>query len=178
MNIESERASEHLRALLIKENPLWKLPDRRVARYLKRHLKARKSPLADDIEADMDESTVYTTMSTQTSTRDIENIPSILNDQSIPEDEVEEIKVEEIEGEDVGGENANQNKNLGDNVEDEGIEAIVERDDDAGAGFEFTEEDYNAEIDKKINEAYTNDNDENGKDDDGLKCFGMSCVIS
>ena len=177
MNIEAEKASEHLRTLLIKENPLWKLPDRRIARYLKRHLKARKSPLADDIEADMDESTVFTTMSTQTSTRDMENIPSILNDQSIPEDEVEEIKVEEVENKDVGGENANQDKNLGDSAEDEGIEAIVEKD-DVGAEFEFTEEDYNAEINKNIHEAYSNDNDENGKDDEGLKCFGMSCVIS
>ncbi len=42
------------------ENPQWKLPERRVARYLKRQLKARKDPLADEIEADMDEETVYT----------------------------------------------------------------------------------------------------------------------
>lgn len=60
INADSENAPKQLRAILLTENQQWKLPERRVARYLKRHLKSRKNPLADQIEADMDEETVYT----------------------------------------------------------------------------------------------------------------------
>jgi hypothetical protein len=60
VNADSANAPKQLRNILLTENPQWKLPERRVARYLKRHLKARKNPIADEIEADMDEETVYT----------------------------------------------------------------------------------------------------------------------
>jgi hypothetical protein len=60
INADSANAPKQLRAILLVENPLWKLPERRVARYLKRHLKARKNPIYEEIEADMDEETVFT----------------------------------------------------------------------------------------------------------------------
>lgn len=60
INADSENAPKQLRVILLTENPQWKLPERRVARYLKRHLRARKNPIAEQIEADMDEETVYT----------------------------------------------------------------------------------------------------------------------
>ena len=81
----------------MKENPNWKLPERRVARYLKRHLKARKSPKADEIEADMDEMTVYTTLSTATVSKDSGAIPSIANNNSIPENGPDD-KTDETDG--------------------------------------------------------------------------------
>lgn len=60
VNADSENAPKQLRAILLAENPMWKLPERRVNRYLKRHLKARSDPLADIIDVDMDDETVYT----------------------------------------------------------------------------------------------------------------------
>jgi len=60
VNADSENASKQLRTILLLQNPQWKLPERRVARYLKRHLKARNNPVGDQIEVDMDEETVFT----------------------------------------------------------------------------------------------------------------------
>ena len=71
INADSDNAPKQLRAILLTENPQWKLPERRVARYLKRHLKARKDPMADEIVADMDEETVYTMTSSSPAQEDM-----------------------------------------------------------------------------------------------------------
>ena len=44
-----------MRLILTEQNPDWKLPERRVAKYLKRILKSRKDPSADNIDANVDE---------------------------------------------------------------------------------------------------------------------------
>ncbi len=48
------------------EHPEWKLPQRRVAKYLKRQLKDRKDPKFEEIDADLDEASIYSSTSTST----------------------------------------------------------------------------------------------------------------
>lgn len=101
VNADSENASRQLRSILLTENPKWKLPERRVARYLKRHLKARKHPLAEQIEADMDEETVFTMISSSdaagSKTADTYPIPILRNRIN----NVEEVKDEELKNSSV-----------------------------------------------------------------------------
>lgn len=94
VNADSENAPRQLRSILLTENPNWKLPERRVARYLKRHLKARKNPIAEQIEADMDEETVYTMISASAAgeSKTANKYPSILRNRI---NNVEEGKNEE-----------------------------------------------------------------------------------
>jgi len=44
-----------MRLILTEQNPTWKLPERRVAKYLKRILKSRKDPSADGIDVNEDD---------------------------------------------------------------------------------------------------------------------------
>jgi len=55
-----------MRLILTEQNPNWKLPERRVAKYLKRILKSRKDPRADSIDANDDD---ISTAASNTSTR-------------------------------------------------------------------------------------------------------------
>lgn len=45
--------------ILISDHPEWKLPERRVAKYLKRLLKSRNDQRHEDIDADLDEASIY-----------------------------------------------------------------------------------------------------------------------
>lgn len=204
VNVDSKKAPAQLRVVLLKENPLWKIPERRVARYLKRHLKARQNPGAEDIVADMDEQTVYTTMSTNTitsSTKEIASSPTS-TDTTIPEDDHLEEKEEAV--------NDDNNEDVVDKVVDEKV------DNDSQKGVESTDaeletlkekvnpnedevEDVDAveveqtensktvpleediveenmtEAKREIEEVY---NDDNIGEKDGMICFGTLCVIS
>jgi len=51
--------------ILTKNHPNWKLPQRRVAKYMKRILKNRKDPNADAIDADIDEKSISTASSSR-----------------------------------------------------------------------------------------------------------------
>lgn len=55
VNAESPNAPKQMRLILTEQNPNWKLPERRVAKYMKRILKSRKDPRADGIDANEDE---------------------------------------------------------------------------------------------------------------------------
>jgi len=55
VNAESPNAPKQMRLILTKQNPTWKIPERRVAKYLKRILKSRKDPSADAIDVNEDE---------------------------------------------------------------------------------------------------------------------------
>jgi hypothetical protein len=171
VNVDSDKAPEQLRLLLIKENPLWKLPERRVARYLKRHLKARNRPEAADIEANEDEETVYTTASAVSTNTDL-NRPStaasLALTNSIPEDEVPKILDGSIEMtiEDTGKLITEDNNNSSfdaqlPTIEDEKV--VPEEDDSPVIAV------------RDVTEVYEDKKDES---DDGTICFGMPCVIS
>jgi len=66
VDFDSKKAPQQLRLILLEENPKWKVPERRVARYLKKQLNARNNPKAEEIDADIDEETAYTNISKQT----------------------------------------------------------------------------------------------------------------
>ena len=66
VDFDSKEAPQKLRLMLLEENPKWKVPERKVARYLKKQLKARNNPKAEEIDADIDEETTYTNISKQT----------------------------------------------------------------------------------------------------------------
>jgi len=55
VNAESPNAPKQMRLILTEQNPNWKLPERRVAKYLKRILNSRKDPNADGIYLNDDE---------------------------------------------------------------------------------------------------------------------------
>ena len=98
VDFDSKKAPGQLRLRLLEENPKWKLPERRVARYLKKHLKARKNPRAEEIDADIDEETAYSTLSKQTTSTNYSAIvPSLIV--CIQEDDFQNariVKEEEI----------------------------------------------------------------------------------
>lgn len=66
VDFDAKDSPRQLRLALMKENPKWKLPERRVARYLKKQLKARDNPKAEEIDVDIEEETVYTNISKST----------------------------------------------------------------------------------------------------------------
>jgi len=89
MKEDSKASPEDVRLVLLKENPLWKLPEKRVARYLKKHLKARgHQARAEEIEADMDEETAYTVIAStgEASKEHLVSTPVPLSILCIPED--------------------------------------------------------------------------------------------
>jgi hypothetical protein len=150
INIDSEKAPQQLRIVLLKENPMWKLPQRRVARYLKRHLRARQSPDAENIEADMDEETVYTTLSTQSnhtlSKEEGKTEIPLPNNGSIPEDDV----------------NADANTNENTNAPREGTGEPISSND--GVNTEGTEDNTDDETDNKVDEQQSAQKDTITKD--------------
>mmetsp|Transcript_19290 Transcript_19290/g.28119 ORF Transcript_19290/g.28119 Transcript_19290/m.28119 type:complete len:183 (+) Transcript_19290:64-612(+) len=66
INAESANAPKQLHLILTTEHPEWKLPERRVAKYLKRKLKDKNDPKFNDIDADLDEASIYSSTSTST----------------------------------------------------------------------------------------------------------------
>ena len=153
INIDSKQAPKQLTLLLQKENPLWKLPERRVARYLKRHLKARKVPQADEIEADLDEMTVFTAFSPQGSMGDL-NSPG-LSLSSPPEK----------------GALEKSPRNLNDDMIVEGDDA----EDEVEKNLYDVDAFMNETVEAESNDPYATKNDDTDK---GLICCGMPCVIS
>lgn len=169
-----------MRAILLKENPLWKLPERRVARYLKRHLKARKSPTAAEIEADEDEVTIFTatSASVKDSVRDV-------------------AKEEETNATEKNGDDSEKKEEIADEpqakVNEEEKENAPESESLMGKTIKEEEEEVNEGGDKKVEEtetdktsqpvvekgieAYVDDNDKS-KSSDGIACFGQECIIS
>lgn len=142
-----------LRIVLLKEKPMWKLPQRRVARYLKRHLRARQSPDAENIEADMDEETVYTTLSTQsnhTLSKEGKTEIPLPNNGSIPEDDVNA--------------DANTNENSYENTDAprEGAGEPISSND--GVNTEGTEDNTDDETDNKVDEQQSAQKDTITKD--------------
>lgn len=59
INVDSKNAPKQLHLILIADHPEWKLPERRVAKYLKRLLKSRNDQRHEDIDADLDEASIY-----------------------------------------------------------------------------------------------------------------------
>jgi hypothetical protein len=59
INVDSKNAPKQLHLILISDHPEWKLPERRVAKYLKRLLKSRNDHRHEDIDADLDEASIY-----------------------------------------------------------------------------------------------------------------------
>lgn len=188
--MDSEKAPGQLRLVLMNEHPLWKLPERRVARYLKRHLKARKNPQADEIEADLDEQTVFTTISaTPSASKDTDNSasPMMINDMSIPEDEeheaaespqevsVEEPLVDEAVEDDT---NVKEDETVGEKKEEieENEEQDVKAEESTSVAGEevVTAEQYQKRAVDDA-EVYAKDTE---SVDAGLMCFGQQCVIS
>lgn len=185
-----------MRLLLIKENPLWKLPERRVARYLKRHLKARNRPEAAEIEADIDEETVYTTvstMSTNTESNRQTTAPSIVLNNSIPEDEVSnaannniEVSIEgtvDIKGESVLptiGDDTDEPPSVvisGEGDDNAKSDPMSPTNEEEEAALLTIEEDNNSPSEPVADESEAYE-EEKDKTDDGPICFGMTCVIS
>jgi hypothetical protein len=66
INADSANAPKQLHLILTTEHPEWKLPERRVAKYLKRQLKERNNMNYKQIDADLDEVSLYSTVSTST----------------------------------------------------------------------------------------------------------------
>eukprot|EP00979_Chaetoceros_neogracilis_P002145 scaffold378_cov270-Chaetoceros_neogracile.AAC.34 len=66
VNADSSNAPKQLHLILTTEHPEWKLPERRVAKYLKRQLKKRNNERYKDIDADLDEVSIYTEASNAT----------------------------------------------------------------------------------------------------------------
>ena len=66
VNADSSNAPKQLHLILTTEHPEWKLPERRVAKYLKRQLKERNDEKYKDIDADLDEISLYTETSSST----------------------------------------------------------------------------------------------------------------
>lgn len=66
VNADSKNAPKQLHLILTSEHPEWKLPERRVAKYLKRQLKERNNPMYNDIDADLDEASIYSSTSSST----------------------------------------------------------------------------------------------------------------
>mmetsp|Transcript_9932 Transcript_9932/g.12509 ORF Transcript_9932/g.12509 Transcript_9932/m.12509 type:complete len:229 (+) Transcript_9932:183-869(+) len=201
INIDSEKAPEHLRLVLLKENPDWKLPERRVARYLKRHLKARESPKAEEIDADLDEQTVYTTISTTTTSKDSVTVPSVAKNDSIPENSPEENPVEETDNSNDGDtegteENTDEDPdNKADNFEPvdtkekEGKDENDEIEEVPASSDDLVDSEVKVDVDavvaaqdettveaRDVTEAYVDDND--GAQGQDIECFGLACVIS
>jgi hypothetical protein len=204
INVDSDKAPQQLRLVLLKENPMWKLPERRVARYLKRHLKARQSPKADEIDADMDEQTVYTTVSTNTITKDSTPPPAIVNNTSIPENTVPEGNLNGIPNEtdddgDAGGAVSKADEGVenkaGDTIKDEGVDENEEKTDKVGdeptldsikddvvavdsksRTMDGTPDEDTGKSQEDEKEIYADDNV--GVQDEGIVCFGQVCVIS
>jgi len=199
INVDAEEAPEHLRLHLLKENPMWKLPEKRVARYLKRHLKARESPQAEEIDADLDEQTVFTTLSTATATKESANIPGIAKNESIPENATEETTpvVVNDSNDDVGTEGTDDNtEEEADKVEPDDTTTQKEEDKDENtqekeqvpascddddvselkvdAAVAVDQEETTA-VPRDVSEIYVDDND--GESDKNCECFGI-CVIS
>ncbi len=187
--MDSQNAPAQLRAILLQQNPLWKLPERRVARYLKRHLKARKDPTANEIEADEDEATVYTTTSSMLK----ESVkPEALTKEEVPE---ESIIKEEVDGSDENGKKEDSANVTEDKVaEEEKVEETptetvalmddaINEDDEEGEN-QVVDKEEDAATEKKpsdkdgevvVKDAYVDDND---KSSDGIACFGEGCIIS
>lgn len=162
-----------MRSILIKENPLWKLPERRVARYLKRHLKARKNPTADDIDADEDEVTIFTTTSAA-----VNKEPALTKEEVVDknvvkeEDKKEETVAEEDEKKETEAA-ATEPVSLIDKAITEEEEADVKTEE---AGEPEKASDMIAEASEKLEtEAYADDNDPATKETGA--CFG-ECIIS
>lgn len=59
INVDSKNAPKQLYLILSTEHPEWKLTERRVAKYLKRLLQSRHDPSHQEIDADLDEVSVY-----------------------------------------------------------------------------------------------------------------------
>jgi hypothetical protein len=59
INVDSKNAPKQLHLIIISDHPEWKLPERRVAKYLKRLLKSRNDQRHEDIDADLDEASIY-----------------------------------------------------------------------------------------------------------------------
>jgi len=205
INVDAEKAPEHLRLVLLKENPMWKLPERRVARYLKRHLKARESPQAEEIDADLDEQTVFTTISTATATKDSVTIPGIAKNESIPENSTEETSPVvvsdsndgiETEGTDDNTEEEADNNKAGEVEPDDTTTTKKEEDKDenieekeevpVSSGDDVVSEikvdavaavgqEETTAVPRDVSEIYVDDND--GESGKDCQCFG-SCVIS
>ena len=65
VNADSQNAPKQMHIILSAEKPYWKLNEKRVAKYMKRQLKAMNDPKADEIDADIDEESVYSTASSR-----------------------------------------------------------------------------------------------------------------
>lgn len=77
VNADSSNAPKQLHLILTIEHPEWKLPERRVAKYLKRQLKERNDDKYKDIDADLDEISLYTETSSSTwRTSDTRPVPA------------------------------------------------------------------------------------------------------
>lgn len=63
VNADAKTATANMVTILQNEHPQWKLRERRVGKYMKRQLNAKKDPAADLIDADVDEETVITVAS-------------------------------------------------------------------------------------------------------------------
>jgi len=66
VNAGSSNAPKQLHFILTTEHPEWKLPEKRVAKYLKRQLKERDIDMYKEIDADLDEISLYTETSSST----------------------------------------------------------------------------------------------------------------
>jgi len=75
MDMSEAPSSRKVTDTIRKENPTWRIPERRVAKHLKRQLKARNSANAGVSENGdiQDEESVYSETSTSTSTRSLKN---------------------------------------------------------------------------------------------------------
>ena len=185
--MDSKNAPAQLRAILLKENPLWKLPERRVARYLKRHLKARKNPTAEEIEVDEDEATIYTTTSAMVkeptmpeklTNEEVTDKMVVIEDAGKTEDnsKVEEepqdkpVGEEEKETEPITANVSLMDEAINEEDENENQEEVVE-----GSENEKPSDNVNGETAEVQKDVYADDND---KTSDGPACFGEGCIIS
>lgn len=66
INADSANAPKQLQLILTTEHADWKLPERRVAKYLKRQLKERNDPKYTLIDADLEAASIYSNTSTST----------------------------------------------------------------------------------------------------------------
>lgn len=65
VNADSSNAPKQMHIILTAEKPYWKLTEKRVAKYMKRQLLAMNDPKADEIDADVDEESVYSSASSR-----------------------------------------------------------------------------------------------------------------
>lgn len=177
INADSANAPKQLHLILTTEHPEWKLPERRVAKYLKRQLKERKNMNYKKIDADLDEVSLYSTTSTSTWRTSSEAAPDVdavlmSNVVSVPTTERAEVVDESVSN------HEKEKQKDGESVKDEeGIFTKVVVPTQRSTTASATAQIPVPVKSEAVNKAYYED-DTDKMEEAPLFCEGVKCIIS